>query len=457
METYILKIILSASILILLYYLFLEKERSFRFNRFYLLFALVFSYSVPFISLNFPQTQKTQTNLVFQEATSQVIIPASKVNNAFNWELFLLILYSIITIFFIIKSIFSIVKILKLKGKSIEIEDQKIKILDENLSPFSFFGTLYLGKNYLKNNKIDERIFLHEKNHIEQKHSLDLLFIEVLIILSWFNPILYLYKKTIITNHEFLADENVIAQKFEIKLYQKLILEEISTYQNRNFTNQFNFNNTKKRFIMMTKPNSKFVKIKKIFALPIFALMFILFVQKTYAENKTENISARKISKIAFKLNDKKIVLDNAKKDEIKITDTLKPKKQILEQKPEIATPAIPTPPPKAPEVPKVETVKTNAEFPGGINAFRSGVASNFNTAVMTGKEGLVKTEIYFNIDENGKISNFRAEGSNEAFNKEAIKAVSTINSSQLWKPSTEDGKAVKSVYKLPLTIHFAN
>ncbi|MGS0747892.1 M56 family metallopeptidase [Halpernia sp. GG3] len=279
-------------------------------------------------------------------------------------------------------------------------------------------------------------------------------FIEVLKIVTWFNPALYFYKIAIITNHEFLADENVLAKNFEIKLYQQLILEEISTYQNRNFTNQFNFNNTKKRFIMMTKPNSKFVTLKKVFTLPIFALMFILFVQKTYAENKTENISAKKISKIAFKSNDKKIVLDNAKKDEIIKTDTLKPKKQILEQKPEIATPAIPPTPPKAP---KVETVKTNAEFPGGINAFRSGVASNFNTAVMTGKEGLVKSEIYFNIDENGKTSNFRAEGSNETFNKEAIRAVSTINSSQLWKPATEDEKPVKSVYKLPLTIKFAN
>ncbi|MGS0747891.1 hypothetical protein [Halpernia sp. GG3] len=173
MEIYILKIALCSSLLICLYYLFLEKEKSFRFNRFYLIFALAFSYLIPFLSLNFPEKPKTQTALIFQDTSSQILIPANTVNSGFNWSQLLLIIYTVITLFLLVKSIISIVKILKLKGNIVQVNNPKIKILEENLSPFSFFGTLYLGKNYFKNYKIDDRIYLHEKNHIDQKHSLD--------------------------------------------------------------------------------------------------------------------------------------------------------------------------------------------------------------------------------------------------------------------------------------------
>jgi bla regulator protein BlaR1 len=450
METYIIKIILCSSLLISLYYLFLEKERSFKFNRFYLIFALAFSYLIPFLSLNFPETPKTQTALIFQDSTSEILIPSNHLDSGFNWSQLLLIIYFSITLSLLVKSVFSIVKILKLKGEFIKIDDQKIKILRESLSPFSFFGTLYLGENYFKNNKIDDRIFLHEKNHIDQKHSLDLLFVEILKIFTWFNPALYLYKKAIITNHEFLADENVLAKNFEIKPYQQLILEEISTYQNRTFTNQFNFNNTKKRFIMMTKPNSRFVQIKKIFALPVFCLMMILFAQKTYAAKKIENIMLKnEVIKPVEISSTIKTVLKSKLPQSEKLEKITQNSAGIVEN---ISSRELPL----LNKIPKIDTIKTQAEFPGGINAFRSAVSTNFNTSVMTGKEGNLKATVYFKIDENGKTSDYKVEGTNEIFNKETLRTVNMVNLSQLWKPATIDGKPVNSVYKLPLTMQFA-
>jgi beta-lactamase regulating signal transducer with metallopeptidase domain len=136
-------------------------------------------------------------------------------------------------------------------------------VMKENIPPFSFWNTIYLGEDYIKNNMIDPRIFLHEAGHIKQKHSLDLIFLDIMKIFTWFNPALFLYKKAILTNHEFLADEAVLNNRYNIKEYQNLILNEIVNNQNLPLTHSFNFNNTKKRFIMMTAKKSKFIVVKK--------------------------------------------------------------------------------------------------------------------------------------------------------------------------------------------------
>lgn len=295
METYILKAIICSAVLIILYYIFLQRERSFKFNRFYLLFAVLLSYAIPLISLKLPAVQTPKSNIIFQESVSELmVIPAQPAETSFDWTIILLFVYAGVAFFLLLKSVYSVTKILQLKGNLIKINGQKTKILEESISPFSFINTLYIGKRYFSNeNSIDQRIFLHEKVHISQKHSLDLILVEVLMIISWFNPALYFYKKAIVTNHEFLADEDVISKNFDVKSYQQLILNEISTYNNLQFTNQFNYHNTKKRFIMMTRPDSRFSKLKKMLTLPVIALLTFFFTQKTYAGdlNSTNRIS----------------------------------------------------------------------------------------------------------------------------------------------------------------------
>lgn len=458
METYILKFTLCSTVLIILFYLFLEKEKSFKFNRFYLIFAVSFSYLIPFFSIKLPQVEQVPSTLIFQEAASEMVISNQMVESSFNWEFWLFAFYAAVSIFLLMKSALSISKILNIRGKYQNIDGQRTKILKENISPFSFFGTLYLGENYLINNKIDERIFLHEKNHIKQKHSLDLLFIEILIIISWFNPALYFYKRAIVANHEFLADENVLQKNFEIKPYQQLILEEISTYQNRNFTHQFNFNNTKKRFIMMTKPDSKFATIKKIVALPAFALLFVLFAQKTQAINKAESeVSEKSNDELSF-LN--KMPLLNFDKEIIKIkNDTIKKPTQKVEKvnRTEITidkSPSAPLAPPPPPPPPS-DIEQTPPEYPGGINKFRQSVGSAFNTAVFKGGEGRMETSAYLSIDDTGKVTDVFAEGSNEIFNKETIRTLKQVTENDLWKPAEEKGVPVKSVFRMPLKMYF--
>lgn len=448
METVILKISLCSSLLIAIYYLFLQKEKMFRFNRFYLLAALVFSYVIPFVKINLPAISERKNQLIFEEISTQKLIQKTNQASDFNWINLILIIYILVSIVLVFKSLISIGKILKLKGIDINYKGQKVKLIEKDLSPFSFWNKIYLSKKHFED-QIDHRIFLHEKTHLIQKHSLDLILVEVLQAISWFNPAVYFYKKAIKDNHEFLADEVIVSKEFNIKDYQNLILAEVLNAQNLSLVNQFNFNNTKKRFIMMTTKRSKLEKFKKLFAVSAFAGLSILFVQKVYAsEIKTEVKSE---------------IPEITTSESLKL-DTIPQKKSVqnstkISGKKKIAAPPMPRvmkenelPIPPPPPPPAINA--RPAEFPEGLNALRMSFSNNFDSSNFKGKETL-KTQIYITINENGKTTDIKAEGPNQAFNDEAVRSMKISTADKVWKPATEDGKESATVFKLPITMNF--
>ena len=178
METIVFKIILSSSLLIAIYYLFLKKEKMFLFNRFFLLFALVFSYAIPFVKINLPAISEQKSQLIFEEIQTQQLIQNTAQTSEFDGMNFVLMISSFVTIVLIIKMLISIFKITNLKGIDLIYQNQNIKLIEKDLPPFSFWNKIYLNKSYFENEKIDNIIFLHEKTHLIQKHSLDLIFVE---------------------------------------------------------------------------------------------------------------------------------------------------------------------------------------------------------------------------------------------------------------------------------------
>ena len=459
METLILKIVISSCLLIGFYYLFLERERTFKFNRVFLLLTLVFAYVVPFIALPILFKNTVKTNLIIGESVQDLPQISVIETASIDWIKILTIAYITVSILFLIKFVYSIIKIKLLKGEKRQYLNQQIVILDKNYAPFSFLNTIYFSKNQIVDNQIDERIFLHEKCHVEERHSADILFIEFLKIFSWFNPALFFYKKAMVDNHEFLADQYVLQNNYDLENYQHLVLNEIKRAQNFNLTHQFDFNNTKKRFIMMTSKNSRFTWLKKFTLLPLLAILFVLFTKKVNAQTETSAIAEptplqNEQQDIAIP-----IVETNATGAENQFTETLKNlredfevKKDTIRKKPDVS-PSPPPPPPPPPVPGNFEQVP--AEFPGGANTLRSLVATSFNTSIFNGDEALVKTTVYISIDESGKISNIFAEGDNKQFNAEAVRAFKVANEGKIWKPATADSNPVKTVYKLPLTMQF--
>ena len=162
METLILKIILSSCLLIGFYYLFLERERIFKFNRAFLVSTLVFAYAIPFIPFNSPFVQKGQSNLIIGDPLQNFQQINIAQTSTLNWSKIFIILYLAISILFFIKFIYAIIKIKLLKGQKIKYKDQNILIIDQDYAPFSFLNTIYFSRKYLVNNQIEERIFLHD-------------------------------------------------------------------------------------------------------------------------------------------------------------------------------------------------------------------------------------------------------------------------------------------------------
>jgi Antirepressor regulating drug resistance, predicted signal transduction N-terminal membrane component len=166
----------------------------------------------------------------------------------------------------------------------IDYPDTKIILTREKLSPYSFGKYVFLSKEDFENGRIANEILIHEKAHVTQKHWLDIFFIELLISVFWFNPVLRLYRNKMKENHEFLADEAVLRRTENIPHYQMLLINMISQ-KNTSLVSGFNYLTTKKRFIMMTKTFEKKAHWKKIAVVPLFILAIGIFSTKIIAEN----------------------------------------------------------------------------------------------------------------------------------------------------------------------------
>jgi beta-lactamase regulating signal transducer with metallopeptidase domain len=468
----LLKIILCSSLLIAVYYLFLQKEKMYQFNRFYLLFSLIFSYTVPFISIK-TETPKPANRLQTTIEATRQVLDLTPTQESLNWTTIVWIFYGIVTLILLIKGVIAVLKIKTLKGEKIIYQNQPVILTTEDLSPFSFWKTIYLGKNYLINNKIDSRIFLHEKSHLEQKHSIDLLFVEILKIFTWFNPSVYFYKKAIVTNHEFLADESVLKNDFNVKDYQNLILDEIISTQNYNLTHTFNFHNTKKRFIMMNTKKSKFTNIKKAVSIPILIAAFGLFVQKTYANNIEHAI---KETQKKFSEPERKSISEptgeniqqfettptieesitqkeplKTTNDKKKALDTIRPKSnQNVNATPETSQN-------RNMNISENEEVTFVPQYPGGINELRNKISKSFDGSKIAPNKSkeMYRTDLSYTITEDGSLADVKASGSNELFNNETISSFKRANENITWKPAEKDGKPVRYRMRIPLTMSF--
>lgn len=456
------KIVLVSAILLAVYYIFLEKEKVLKFNRFYLLASLVFAYTIPFISVKIPNIEKPRPAVMIENTIQQqAIIVENSIQYQWDWNAVLIGFYFLISMFFLVKSLISIVKMMSLKGEDRIFQDQKIKILENEIAPFSFLGKIYFGKSYWVDNQVDQRIFLHEKLHVQQKHSLDILLVEVLKIITWFNPMLHFYKKTMINNHEFLADENVVKNNYEIKSYQHLILDEISHHQNYQLAHQFNFYNTKKRFIMMTKTKSKLANLKKILILPLFMVFFLVFANKKTYDNQLNGILSESKDTPEFVTASIRVLEDKSSIDIEK--DTIKPKIKkteesikekiksgVSEAKMSKSTDMIPPPAP----VSKIEA-QTEPEFPGGLSELRNKFSKEFDVSKLVGKKGLLKGTINIIISEDGKKYNATYDFEDENFKNEVQNAFEKTLEGVVWKPGTLNGKPVASSFKMPITMSF--
>lgn len=300
MVAFFIKFILCSGFLYSFYKLFLERESMYKINRFYLLFSLIFSLIAPLYKIDLPITA-TETNispelLAFLMQNPELL----QQERGINFGDILNVIYILVGVIFLVRFIYNLYELMfKIKTEE-KIKDQEITyILDlDSNQPYSFWKYIFISKKQLKS--LHQNLIDHEKAHCIQKHSLDILLIEIFQILFWFNPFIYFYKKSIKLNHEFLADEYVLQRNSDLKTYQHQILDCIATQNPSMMASNFNFILTKKRLLMMTKNTSKRkVKILSFASLPFILSAFVLFSQKSFAQEVEKK--AQKVEQVLEK------------------------------------------------------------------------------------------------------------------------------------------------------------
>ncbi|MFV1884120.1 MAG: M56 family metallopeptidase [Balneola sp.] len=320
MIVYFIKSTILLALLLGLYKLFLENEKMHSFNRFFLLVALGLGLTAPLIQIDISATTKLvglelakiestiNAPSEFVARTIEPVIagspsePVSTPNEtagestvpAFSKELFLtrkeMILgaYLLVTLFFLIRfgyglfELFSNVRI----GDKTSFKKATIILLEDAITPQSFFRWIFLNKKDFESGNIAPEILEHELTHIRQKHSLDVLLVEFLKTIFWFNPVLYFYKHSIQLNHEFLADEGAVTISDSITEYQSILLNFASNCDSEKITNRFDYGLTKKRLFMMQKTHSWFNKsVRALSIIPVITVFAILFCS---SENSKE-------------------------------------------------------------------------------------------------------------------------------------------------------------------------
>jgi bla regulator protein blaR1 len=303
MIAYLVKMVICSAVLLLVYYLLLEKEKMHRFNRYYLLLSLIFALVVPFIEMK-PQMPVINDNMVtdnvfyITETTFKTVSSAIEepVHHIDIWPNLLLASYLLISTILLIRFARNLYKLwLKLRNnETVLYQNMQLVLLPQNIVSHSFLKYIFIAKEDYDNGAIDEAILNHELAHVQQKHSLDILFLEVLMTVFWFNPLIYLYKKAIQLNHEFLADAAALETYNDVASYQYLLLAQANKPVFNQLASQFNFLITKKRLLMMNKTTSITRKIvKQLAILPIIGSLVFVFSSKTIAQDTLKKVTER--------------------------------------------------------------------------------------------------------------------------------------------------------------------
>ncbi len=258
------------------YWFFLKNETFFALNRVYLVAALLASWIIPALHVTSPIF--TQTAIPFSPANFGTITPSEP---SFSLYPVLLAVYATGVIFLGARFGFQLWQIFRtIRSSPIQKgRDFRYVFTQKSIQPFSFFIYIFLNKDSIPPQNLI-RILAHERVHIKQYHSMDILLMELVTILQWFNPFVWPYKISLKETHEYLADGAVIAQGCSAAGYQLLILEQHVGGRLVELANNFHHSQIKRRITMMTRIKSKgTAKFKFLLILPLAAVLVLALAE----------------------------------------------------------------------------------------------------------------------------------------------------------------------------------
>jgi TonB family protein len=413
--------LLLVNIYLLLFYgfyvLLLRKETFFQLNRLYLVSAALLSFMIPVIQANWVQslfiTQQVKYTLYSSTVSVYHFKPIEESPVSIGQVLFLVY----------------VVGIAFLSGRLIWQLFKLKKVISQPESPvsYSFFKKIKLNAD----GEANEAIATHEDVHAKQWHSADVLLVELVMIINWFNPIVYFYRRAIKHIHEFIADRHAVEAGTDKADYAMLLLSQTFHTPTHDLVNSF-FNKSllKERIIMLQKNNShRMALIKYGLSAPLFILMMVL---SSATINNSDTIS---------------VINTNA--DKVFSTPASKVTEITIDEPPNVDERLV------ADTTPVYTAVARVPEFPGGLEAFGKFLASNIKYPA-TAREQKIQGRVIitFVVEKDGSLSNERVvRGITDDLNNEALRV---IKLSPHWQPGMQNNRKVRVQYSVPINFALA-
>lgn len=413
--------ILIASTFYFVYMIFFSTEGSFARNRFLLLAGIVLSLVLPFVEFSGPQDINFQAFVELK--TIEVFSSGSKADvnlHFFSWTGIFCAIYIIGGFFFLTEFVRQIIKISGFyRNSNILVENSVKYVYTGKKHPvFSFLNMIFIDFESENSPGLDA-IIKHERVHVAQKHSIDLLLFELLAIVQWFNPIIWLYRKTIKHNHEFLADNGVLKNGFSVDNYQELLLHNYSAF-NLGLANSFNHSLTFKRLIMMKKNSSNRKSLVKFLAIIPILLVSVYFISCSKNDPVTDNTNESK---------EKVGVVDESGNEVVVMADKLA----------------------KDPSETVFDAAEVMPEFPGGDLGLRKFIAINVKYPKEARENGIEgKVYVQFVVNKTGKVVESKIVRSvDPILDAEAIRVINLLPD---WKPAENKGEKVSVHFTVPIS-----
>lgn len=288
-----------------------------------------------------------------------------------------------------------------------QADGSTVVTLAQPIAPFSWLRYIFLSnEDYAAD---ITSIIRHEQAHIRRYHSWDIIFIQILLIFFWFNPILWLIKQDLQDIHEYEADQEVLNSGIDATKYQLLLIRQATSNKRFKLVNALNHSSLKKRIIMMQKKQSSKRAISKILWLvPLVVVITLVF--------SCTNKSKQEVKKEAEKVESA----------EIEKTKTKTPEDQVF------------------------TVVEHMPEYPGGVSNLMSFIGKSVSypaVAQSNGIEGRVICSFIVNTD--GSVSDAKVvRGVDPSLDKEALRVIGLMPK---WTPGRQRGQKVRVQYTLPI------
>ena len=416
---YLIQLNFALVLFYLLYIILFKRDTFLQLRRFYFISGIVFSLLYPLLvvpglsdvfNIMKYEPNVVETKVFFEAPTMQMIIeqPEEAVNSfSVPWGQIVTVLYFAITVFFISRFMWQLILIfrMRVKGQKTSVSGVKVYNLKTDITPFSFFGMIFINTEMHTEEELNQ-IVIHEHTHVKEKHSLDIMLIEVLLLFSWWSPFVWIFKREMAMNLEYLADKGVLREGVDSREYQYHLLR--LTYHETavQIVNNFNVSQLKQRIMMMNKTRSSTLKLAKyLLMLPMFFVL--IAANSAYAGVNDQTYQA-------------------------------------------------PPPPPPPPPVKIAETneifvvVEDMPEYPGGVDAMMRFLGETIRypfEAMTNGIQGRVICN--FVIEKDGSVSDVQiVRGIDPHLDDEAIRVIEAMPK---WKPGMQKEEIVRTRFTLPI------